>query len=80
MPRSRKTTFEAIATHGRLETRASTRSPFARDEFCETCGLAQNPGIVKPVEFAGHKISLILMKYQKTALFAAHGLGLTSSM
>ena len=22
-----------------LETRASTRSPFARDEFCETCGL-----------------------------------------
>ena len=23
----------------RLETRTSTRSPFARDEFCETCGL-----------------------------------------
>ena len=21
-----------------LETRTSTRSPFARDEFCETCG------------------------------------------
>ena len=29
-----------------LETRTSTRSPFARDEFCETCGLGQSPFVV----------------------------------
>ncbi len=31
-----------------FETRASTRSPFARDEFCETCGInpiANPPGV-----------------------------------
>ena len=35
--------FDPASPAHLLETRTSTRSPFARDEFCKTCGLSVSP-------------------------------------